>query len=119
MASMAQAIVQQAVVGLAQQLEAQVDAELNKLENLNDDDIETIRQKRMKDLKKRQEKMKEWVERGHGEYTEVQTEQEFFKEMKGEEKMVCHFYRDNWPCKVSRGPQCFRTATPLKPVAMC
>jgi hypothetical protein len=20
--------------------------------------------------------------------------------MKGEERMICHFYRDNWPCKV-------------------
>jgi hypothetical protein len=20
--------------------------------------------------------------------------------MKGEERMVCHFFRDNWPCKV-------------------
>eukprot|EP00983_Pelagomonas_calceolata_P006028 200464-Pelagomonas_calceolata.AAC.5 len=21
--------------------------------------------------------------------------------MQGEERMICHFYRDNWPCKVS------------------
>ncbi len=28
------------------------------------------------------------------------SEKEFFAEMKGEERMVCHFYRDSWPCKV-------------------
>lgn len=97
----AQAVVEQTVVGLAKRLEAQVDAEINRLENLNDDDIESIRAKRMADMKKRQEKTREWVERGHGEYRDIQTEQEFFKEMKGEERMVCHFYRENWPCKVS------------------
>lgn len=119
MAGMAEAIVQQAVAGLARQLEAQVDAEINKLDNLNDDDIESIRQKRLLDMKKRQEKMRVWAERGHGEYTEVQTEVEFFKEMKGEERMVCHFYRDNWPCKVTRGPNprslaCFISRQNLK-----
>jgi hypothetical protein len=42
----------------------------------------------------------EWVRRGHGEYREILGEREFFAEMKGEERMVCHFYRENWPCKV-------------------
>ena len=46
--------------------------------------------------------MQEWVRRGHGEYREIQGEKEFFAEMKGEERMVCHFYRENWPCKVGR-----------------
>ncbi len=41
----------------------------------------------------------EWIRRGHGEYREVD-EKDFFKEMKGEERMVCHFFRNNWPCKV-------------------
>ena len=27
-------------------------------------------------------------------------EKEFFNEMKKEEGMVCHFYRNNWPCQV-------------------
>lgn len=30
--------------------------------------------------------------------------QEFFAEMKGEERMVCHFFRNNWPCKARRPP---------------
>jgi hypothetical protein len=101
------AVVEQAVGQMARQLEAQVDAEIDRLGNLNDSDIDAIRQKRMKDMKKRQKNMKEWLARGHGEYTEVFTEQEFFKAMKGEERMVCHFFRENWPCKV-RGSVCVK-----------
>jgi hypothetical protein len=28
--------------------------------------------------------------------------------MKGEERMICHFYRDNWPCKVGVCRPCAR-----------
>lgn len=100
--NMAQQLIEQTVVSLARQMEKQVDAEINKLDNLGDDDIEAIRQKRMRELQVRQEKMKEWAARGHGEYREIFSEQDFFKEMKGEERMICHFFRENWPCKVTR-----------------
>ena len=46
-----------------------------------------------------QQKRQEWLRRGHGEYRDVD-EKEFFAEMKKTERMVCHFYRNNWPCKV-------------------
>ncbi|GLC37943.1 hypothetical protein PLESTF_000607900 [Pleodorina starrii] len=98
--NMAQQIIEQTVVSLARQMEQQIDREMQKLDNLGEDDIEAIRQKRMVEIKQRQEKMKDWAARGHGEYREITTEQEFFKEMKGEERMVCHFFRENWPCKV-------------------
>ena len=97
---MQQQVVEHAVASLAKHLENQVDAEIHKLDNLNDDDIDAIRKKRMLALKKRQENMKEWAAKGHGEYTEVATEKDFFAAMKGEERVVCHFYRENWPCKV-------------------
>lgn len=95
-----QQAVEQSVLRVAQQLEEQLDSELHKLENLQDDDLERIRQRRVQELKQQQERAKEWVAKGHGEYKEIFEEKEFFKEMKGEERMVCHFYRDNWPCKV-------------------
>ena len=38
---------------------------------------------------------------GHGEYREILSEKDFFAEMKGTERMICHFYRENWPCKVT------------------
>jgi hypothetical protein len=98
-----QQAVEQSVLRVAKQLEQQLDSELHKLENLQDDDLERIRQRRVQDLKQQQDKAREWAARGHGEYREVFEEKEFFKEMKGEERMVCHFFRDNWPCKVCVG----------------
>ena len=61
--------------------------------------MDRMREKRLQALKKQQQKRQEWLRRGHGEYREVD-EKEFFAEMKKEERMVCHFYRENWPCKV-------------------
>jgi hypothetical protein len=95
-----QDVVAQSVLQVAQQLEQQVDQELHKLDNLQDDDIEGLRQKRLLQLRRQQEKQREWVERGHGEYKELNNEKDFFREMKGEERMVCHFYRESFPCKV-------------------
>jgi hypothetical protein len=78
-------------------------------------------------MRKKQEKSKEWLAKGHGalllrsyfgmppstfrangrsvvviagQYEEIATEKDFFNTMKGEERMICHFYRENWPCKV-------------------
>mmetsp|Transcript_2404 Transcript_2404/g.4034 ORF Transcript_2404/g.4034 Transcript_2404/m.4034 type:complete len:211 (+) Transcript_2404:130-762(+) len=90
----------QAVAAIASHMERNLDAELQKLDNLGDEDLDQIRADRMQAIRTRQHKSKEWLAKGHGEYTEVFTEQEFFKAMKGEEKMICHFFRENWPCKV-------------------
>lgn len=100
MAGLVQQAVEQSVLRVAKQLEDQIDSQLHKLENLQDDDLERIRQRRVQELRQQQEKTKEWVAKGHGEYKEIFDEKDFFKEMKGEERMICHFYRDNWPCKV-------------------
>ena len=51
-------------------------------------------------MRRAQSRREEWASKGHGEYREIPDEKAFFKEMKGEERMVCHFYRENWPCKV-------------------
>ncbi|KAL4423229.1 hypothetical protein ABPG77_000021 [Micractinium sp. CCAP 211/92] len=94
-----QHVIEQQVLRAAQEVEAQIDSELHRLENLDDDDIERLRQRRIDELKKLQQKRQEWALKGHGEYREVE-EKEFFKEMKGEERMVCHFYRSSLPCQV-------------------
>lgn len=77
-----QQVLAQAVSTLGSQLEAQLDNEIYRLDHLNEEDIASIRQKRMQELRKRQEKSKEWLAKGHGEYTEIFSEQEFFKAMK-------------------------------------
>ncbi|KAM5549515.1 hypothetical protein ABKV19_000770 [Rosa sericea] len=35
-----------------------------------------------------------------GEYTEIPSEKDFFSAVKASDRVVCHFYRENWPCKV-------------------
>lgn len=47
-----QQALEQNLLQIAQQMEQQVDAELNKLENLEEDDIDRIRQKRIEEMKR-------------------------------------------------------------------
>lgn len=50
----------QILVTAAKQLEKQLDSEIDRLDNLTVDDIDAIREKRLKELKARQEKMIQW-----------------------------------------------------------
>ncbi|KAK3238821.1 hypothetical protein CYMTET_51200 [Cymbomonas tetramitiformis] len=100
MEGMVQQAVTQNLMNVAKVVEDQLDEQIYKLENMNDDDLDSLRKKRIESMKKQQIKKQKWLEDGHGEYREVHTEKDFFKEMKGVERMVCHFYRENWPCKV-------------------
>ena len=92
-------------------VEDQLDNTLQALDNLDPDDIENMRQRRLEQMKRAAAQKQEWSRRGHGEYNEISGERGFFKEMKGEERMVCHFFRENWPCKVSA---CFPLAAEEK-----
>lgn len=50
----------QVLVSAAKQLEKQLDQEIDKLDNLTVDDIDAIREKRLKEMKARQEKVIQW-----------------------------------------------------------
>ena len=104
-------IIQQAiehnVIAAAKQVEDQLDSQLHALENLDSDSLEDLRQKRLQQFKVFSRKKQEWLDKGHGQYNEVLSEKDFFGEMRGEERMVCHFYRENWPCKVDSMSSCF------------
>lgn len=50
----------QVLVNAAMQLEHQLDSEIERLDNLTVDDIDTIREKRLKEMKERQEKIILW-----------------------------------------------------------
>jgi hypothetical protein len=45
-------------------------------------------------MKKAQKKKEEWQQQGHGEYSEIPEEKEFFNVTKNSENVVCHFYRE-------------------------
>ncbi|KAK4020197.1 thioredoxin domain-containing protein 9 [Daphnia magna] len=81
--------------------EEKIDAEIDKLDNLTEDDLENIRRKRVHEMKLRQQQMQQWKTNGHGEYTEIAEEKEFFEIAKKSSNFVCHFYRDDFfRCKV-------------------
>lgn len=94
-------VVQQHVLAAAKMVEDQVDAELNKLESMDSDDIEALKARRLQTLKKQQEQRRNWLALGHGEYSEIAEEKEFFDVCKKNENVVCHFYREStFRCRI-------------------
>jgi hypothetical protein len=85
---------------MAKAMEDAVDDELHRMNNMDEEDLENIRRKRLEAMKGDQDRRKKWLAAGHGELRDLSDEKDFFAEMKGEDKMVVHFYRNNWPCKV-------------------
>lgn len=96
-----ESMIQQKVLEAASIVEEQIDSELNRLDNLKDEDIDQVREKRLQQLKKQQELKQELRGKGHGEYTAIADEKDFFSVCKESDKVICHFYRDStWRCKI-------------------
>ncbi|KAK8562854.1 hypothetical protein V6N13_018585 [Hibiscus sabdariffa] len=95
-----QEILEKQVLTVAKAVEDKIDEEIAALDRLDDDDLEAIRERRLHQMKKMAEKRSRWIGLGHGEYSEVPAEKDFFSIVKASERVVCHFYRENWPCKV-------------------
>uniref|UniRef100_A0A7S3G1M2 Thioredoxin domain-containing protein n=1 Tax=Palpitomonas bilix TaxID=652834 RepID=A0A7S3G1M2_9EUKA len=74
-------------------MERAVDDELERLDNMEEDDYKKIRAKRMAEMKKKQEKMREWERLGHGKVNDISDEKDFFSDLKGSERVVVFFYR--------------------------
>lgn len=62
----AQAAIENAVLQVAKQMEADVDAKINKLETMDEDDLERLRARRLEHMKRQADKRQEWLSRGHG-----------------------------------------------------
>ncbi|KAL6546138.1 hypothetical protein OROGR_010012 [Orobanche gracilis] len=95
-----QEILENQVLTVVKAVEDKIDDELAALDRLDSDDLEVLRERRLQQMKKVAEKKSRWVTLGHGEYSEIPGEKEFFSVVKASERVVCHFYRENWPCKV-------------------
>ncbi|XP_076945536.1 thioredoxin domain-containing protein 9 homolog [Bidens hawaiensis] len=95
-----QEIIEKQVLTVAKAVEDKIDDEIAALEKLDLDDIEVLRERRLQQMKKMAEKRTKWVSLGHGEYSEIFSEKDFFTIVKASDRVVCHFYRENWPCKV-------------------
>ncbi|GFN82547.1 thioredoxin domain containing 9 [Plakobranchus ocellatus] len=97
----AQQALENQLLQATQMIESQVDAEIERIEKMDDDDLEVLRQKRLAAMKKAADQKQEWLAAGHGEYSEVPDEKEFFETCKRSKRVVCHFYRDStFRCKI-------------------
>lgn len=94
--------VEQQLIEATRVVEQQLDAEIERLERLDDDDLEALRQRRLAALRRQADQRRDWLAAGQGEYREVPGEREFFDECrKGSGNVVCHFYRESTPrCKI-------------------
>ncbi|XP_018319064.1 thioredoxin domain-containing protein 9 [Agrilus planipennis] len=94
-------ILENKVLQVTKTIEKQVDAALEKLENLDVNDIESLRKKRMQELKALEEKQRVWRQNGHGQYEELPEEKTFFDTIKKSERVIIHFYTNtNFRCKI-------------------
>jgi hypothetical protein len=81
--------------------ERKLDEQLEKMGNLDEDDFEALRQKRKLDLQKSIRQNQDWLQLGHGVYSEVNDTKEFFNLCKKSVRVVAHFYRGVTPrCQI-------------------
>lgn len=90
-----EAILQQKAIEVANHVEQQLDSELEKLDNMDISDYEKIRANRLNELKQMQKQKQDWLASGHGEYSELYDEKEFFEISKRSQNIVCLFYKDD------------------------
>ena len=74
-------------------MEEQIDSEMKKMDEMDDDDIEKIRQKRLKAMQRAHAAKQEFIAKGHGGYDELPSEKDFFDKVKDCKRAVVHFYR--------------------------
>jgi len=81
------------VENITKQLESQIDTQLELLQiQPDEDELAAIRAARVKAIKERQVNEQKWKQAGHGEYTELSSEKDFFPTCTASNKVVAHFY---------------------------
>jgi len=89
------------MVQAAKVVEERLDEEMDRLDNMNDEELDKIKRERVMAMKRQKEKRQEWIKNGHGEYEEIPEEKDFFEVSKKSDGVVCHFYTDgNERCKI-------------------
>ncbi|OMO56980.1 Cellular retinaldehyde binding/alpha-tocopherol transport [Corchorus capsularis] len=77
-----------------------VNDEVDLDELMDDPELEKLHADRIAALKKEAEKREALKRQGHGEYREI-TEGDFLGEVRGSEKVICHFYhKEFYRCKI-------------------
>ncbi|XP_053622859.1 thioredoxin domain-containing protein 9 [Plodia interpunctella] len=79
---------------VAKNVEKQLDSEIERLDALESTDLEAIREQRLQEMKQRAKQKQDWIANGHGEYTELDGEKDFFTVCNKSDNVVCHFYKN-------------------------
>jgi hypothetical protein len=78
-----------------------IDDEIHKLERMDEDDMERLRRERVEQMKKMAKQQAEWRAAGHGSYSDLADEKDFFASLKKSKRAVVHFYRGStWRCEI-------------------
>eukprot|EP00924_Labyrinthula_sp_SR-Ha-C_P009689 snap_masked-scaffold_22-processed-gene-3.14-mRNA-1 protein AED:0.11 eAED:0.11 QI:0/0/0/0.5/1/1/2/0/290 len=89
-------IIASTVLRSLQVVEKQMDENIAKLDEkltLGETDLEELREQRKVKLEKQKEQVTNWKAKGHGTYTEITTQKEFFSLCKSSQRIVVHFFR--------------------------
>ncbi|KNH00530.1 hypothetical protein XU18_5251 [Perkinsela sp. CCAP 1560/4] len=78
---------------VAHKIEEVVDSQIDTVDNLEEDELREIRRRRVDQLKSMQKRRADWARKGHGQYNEILSSQDFFNVCKDNERVVVHFYR--------------------------
>lgn len=87
-----QKVIESAVVNEIKKVEQTVDDEINRLDKIDEDGLEQIRQRRLAQMKREAEQLAQWRRDGHGSVHHV-AEKDFFTHAKRAQRMVAVFYR--------------------------
>ena len=92
---MMQQMVDQQLAQTLLSVEAALDDEINKVDNLDEDDLSRIKAKRIEEMKKKAEQQASNKFNGHGSLAKINDQQEFFGACKKSDKVVCIFTRNS------------------------
>lgn len=87
-------VIHQQLANAAAEIESQLDDQINALDSMTSDEMRALRQQRLNEMKNEAKKKQEWLNNGHGEYSELSGEKEFFEVGKKSANIIAHFYRD-------------------------
>merc|ERR1719231_117465 len=90
-----QAMMDQMLANTLLSVETALDAEIEKADNLDEDDLARIKAKRMAEMKKKAEAQQKNVANGHGRLAKINDQQEFFGAAKKSARLVCIFTRNS------------------------
>mmetsp|Transcript_20134 Transcript_20134/g.51890 ORF Transcript_20134/g.51890 Transcript_20134/m.51890 type:complete len:203 (+) Transcript_20134:53-661(+) len=88
-----QAIMQQVAAVALQTVEKAVDNELERMENMNEDDYARLRRQRLEHMKEQALEKEQWRRNDHGTLQVITDQKEFFDACKKSKRCIILFYR--------------------------